>query len=82
MNNQLVYSEWFTNIFILINYLPPLSGLHKSVLIYKINQQTQLIIVIKSHFLLSKCTIESKHIFTLNGRNRFKKKKEEFSKKF
>jgi len=42
MNNQLVCLGWFTNIFILINYLPSPSVLHKSVLIYKINQLTQL----------------------------------------
>lgn len=77
MNNQLVYSEWFTDIFILINYLPSLSVLHKSVLIYKINPANSIrtfIIIMKSHFLLSKCTIESKHIFTLNERKRLKKK--------
>lgn len=42
MNNQLVCLGWFTNISILINYLPSPSVLHKSVLIYKINQLTQL----------------------------------------
>lgn len=52
MNNQLVYSEWFTNIFILINYLPPLSGLHKSVLIYKINPANSIYHRHKKSFLI------------------------------